>query len=541
MKDVTSYVLSKFLLFNNIEIDKKELEFQFESHPSYPSLHAITGVLNHFNIENLAIKVPRGIETLSELPDSFIAYITKKQEEHFVLAIKYYEGIELIYNKKNKEHISRTEFLEIWSGIIVAVEKNDDIKPAKKDKNIIKKAFTYISILGFLTLFFILQPSLFQILHFFLSIIGLVISILIVQHELGRKSRILDKFCSGNNEKTSCNDVLNSKAGKLLGGIKFSDVGVIYFASVILSSVMLPYVANSNYTLIIALSLLAIPFTLYSVSYQYFVVKKWCPLCLSIVLVLWLQALCIFTATKPYFNISEDFNSSIVVVQSFIAVAALWFFIFSKLKLQSEYYQLKVEHHQFKNNYNLFNSLLNQRISKNTAIKGTNGILLGNKSKTALLKITIVTNPLCGHCKEAHRVLEEILLKNNENVQVDIRFNVNVKDKTAIDTRVALSLLNIYHTQEEESFIKSLHDIYMGNDLVKWLEKLETQEGAIYFEQLVKQNDWCMQNNINFTPEILLNGKSFPNEYNRSDLINFIDDIVDKELEKLSELTPELT
>ena len=73
------------------------------------------------------------------------------------------------------------------------------------------------------------------------------------------------------------------------------------------------------------------------------------------------------------------------------------------------------------------------------------------------------------------------------------------------------------------------------------VRKLETQEGAIYFEQLVKQNDWCMQNNINFTPEILLNGKSFPNEYNRSDLINFIDDIVDKELEKLSELTPELT
>jgi len=45
---------------------------------------------------------------------------------------------------------------------------------------------------------------------------------------------------------------------------------------------------------------------------------------------------------------------------------------------------------------------------------------------------------------------------------------------------------------------------------------------------------------VNFTPEILLNGKPFPNEYNRSDLINFVDDIVEEELLKPSEQTPEL-
>lgn len=100
MKNSTSYILTKLLLLNGIELDEKELGFQFESHPSYPSLHAITGVLNHFNIENLAIEVPRDIETLSELPNSFIAHITKKQETHFVLAIKNDDHIELIYNKK---------------------------------------------------------------------------------------------------------------------------------------------------------------------------------------------------------------------------------------------------------------------------------------------------------------------------------------------------------------------------------------------------------------------------------------------------------
>lgn len=541
MKSNTCYILTKFLLLNDIKVDRNELEFQFESHPSYPSLHAITGVLNHFNIENLAIEVPKDLETLSELPDSFIAHITKKQGEYFVLAIRNKDHIELTYNKKEKETISFDEFFKIWSGVLVGVERNEHIKQGKKDKNIIAQALVYISVLSFLFLFLIKRPNLFQSIHFIFSFIGLFISILIVQHELGGKSKILDKFCSGSNEKTSCEEVLNSNGGKLFGNIKFSDIGMIYFTSAIISWVLLTYIANSNYTLIIVLSLLAIPFTLYSLSYQYFVVKKWCPLCLSVLLVLWVQALSIFAVPVSSINLSVDINSSVIVVQSFIVIAALWFFIYPRLRLQPEYYKLKVEHHRFKNNYDIFNFLLNQKISIDTMINGVNGVLLGNKSDAALLKITLVTNPLCGHCKEAHKVLEEILLKNNENVQVDIRFNVNVKDKNAIDTRIALSLLNIYHKHNENIFKESLHAVYMGKDLNKWLKEWEAPEVELCYEWLVAQNNWCKQNSINFTPEILLNGKSFPNEYNRSDLINFIDDIVEEETLKFSKPTPELT
>lgn len=540
MKDATGYILTKLLLFNDIDIDRKELEFQFESHPSYPSLHAITGVLNHFNIENIAIEVPKNVETLNELPVSFIAHISKHQEKHFVLAIRFNDHIELTYNKKDKKSISFEEFFNIWSGVIVAVERSENITQAKKNKNFIGGIVAYISILGFITLFFIKQPDLFQSLHFLLSLLGLSISLLIVQHELGRRSKILDKFCSGNNEKTSCNEVLNSNGGKLFGNITFSDVGVIYFASVIFSWILLTYIANSNYTLVISLSLLAVPFTLYSVFYQYFVVKKWCPLCLSTVVVLWLQALSTLLVPASSFSFSIDIISSVIVAQSFITIAALWLFINPKLKLQPEYYRLKVEHYRFKNNYTIFNSLLNQKANIETTISSTNGILLGNKSKDAMLKITLITNPLCGHCKEAHMVMEEILLKNNENVQIDIRFNVNVNDKNAIDTRIALSLLNIYHSREERIFLKELNDAYTGNNLHKWLDEWAAPEGEVYFEELVAQHKWCEQNKVNFTPEILLNGKPFPNEYNRSDLINFVDDIVEEELLKPSEQTPEL-
>ena len=50
MKSPLSLIVKKLLSKNAISFDKKELDFQIQSHPSYPSLHAITGVLDHFNI-----------------------------------------------------------------------------------------------------------------------------------------------------------------------------------------------------------------------------------------------------------------------------------------------------------------------------------------------------------------------------------------------------------------------------------------------------------------------------------------------------------
>ena len=57
---------------------------------------------------------------------------------------------------------------------------------------------------------------------------------------------------------------------------------------------------------------------------------------------------------------------------------------------------------------------------------------------------------------------------------------------------------------------------------------------------LRREKEWCVQNKINFTPEILVNGRSFPLEYERSDLLYFIDDIIDEEKQRVESLKQEL-
>ena len=61
-----------------------------------------------------------------------------------------------------------------------------------------------------------------------------------------------------------------------------------------------------------------------------------------------------------------------------------------------------------------------------------------------LLKIVVITNPLCGHCKSAHKMAEQLLELNNDNIQICIRFNVNTKDKESIAIKIALKILELY-------------------------------------------------------------------------------------------------
>jgi hypothetical protein len=57
-----------------------------------------------------------------------------------------------------------------------------------------------------------------------------------------------------------------------------------------------------------------------------------------------------------------------------------------------------------------------------------------------------------------------------------------------------------------------------------------------YFQVLQDGKDWCTEHKINFTPEILVNGYSFPKEYDRKDIAFFIEELNEEYSQKA---TPE--
>jgi len=82
-----------------------------------------------------------------------------------------------------------------------------------------------------------------------------------------------------------------------------------------------------------------------------------------------------------------------------------------------------------------------------------------------------------------------------------------------------------------------MHHIYNGQDVEQWLGQFGVcNESSLYFNSLDKESDWCKANALNFTPVILINGKSYPKEYDRGDLIYFIEELHENNIINTSEL-----
>jgi uncharacterized membrane protein len=134
-----------------------------------------------------------------------------------------------------------------------------------------------------------------------LKIIGFGACVLLVLGELHHP--FFDKICP-KGEKLNCHAVMESPAAKLFCVIPLADIGGIYFSGgiiLICFSTIHPHFFYSIFLLAL-LNLLTLPFTIFSVLYQAFVVKFWCLFCLIVQLIFWLE----FWQLYPFLSAGID-------------------------------------------------------------------------------------------------------------------------------------------------------------------------------------------------------------------------------------------
>ncbi|MBC2843500.1 vitamin K epoxide reductase family protein [Winogradskyella flava] len=525
MRDTLNDLLRLYLNKIDIHTNKEELEFQLLSHPSYPSLHAVTGVLDHFRIDNLAAEVPTDLETFNQLPEVFFTLIKNGSKEFVVVTKDSHQQVGVHYHNKEKKPKPIEEFIAEWSGIVVIAEKSNITveKKGVSNKNFIK-SISIISLALLLFTFFSAKPSLFQIVHFILSLIGVLISILIIQHEFGFQSKAVEKLCTGS-KSTSCEVILNSKGANFSKYIKLSDLSFIYFAGMVLSWVIVANV-NHQYLSIVVLTICSIPITFYSLFYQYKIAKKWCPLCLMIIAVLWLQCLSVFLLNPNLKDIHIEFSSTLVISIMILVCTAGWLFSRYLLNKEQELNKLQIDHYRFRRNFDLFKAVYQKQEQIITKIIDVNEIIFGDKN--APINVVLVTSPLCYYCKAAHVAIDNLLKQYPNDVKVTVRFNINIDDKKGVGYRVVHRLHELYDTNKVEC-LKAMHEAYFENaNLEKWLVKWNEPSGANFDNTLLKQKQWCHNKSINFTPALFVNDKAYPKEYDKEDLIYFINDLVDQ-------------
>lgn len=508
-------LVDKYLALNNYSNAKTEFEELFFSHPNYPSVFAITDSLDMLSIENIAIKVPK--EQLTELPDSFLALF----ENDLVLVEKNEKSIVVETEKGLKTILAIDDFSKDWNGIIIAIEPNQTItKEVKTNPKWIIYSFLILALI--LLSIFYNNYSLSNAVLLFTSMIGVLISIFIVQEKFGMKNEIVSKFCNIN-PNTSCDSVIKSEKSNINKWMSFTDLPLLFFSINMVSILLNP---NNSSKIITILSIASCPVIIYSIWLQKFQIKKWCMLCLLVSAILALQGSIGYLMEQPLLpnTILNDFSYlfSVVVISSvWLSIKPL---VENKFKAESEVKELK----KLKRSYSVF-SFLSKPVPALEGLNKLEGLQFGNQNSNVVL--TILLSPSCGHCHKAFEEAIDLVHKYPEKVFLNILFNINPDNNENPYKAVVENLLAINNACPEkiEEAISDWHIHKIGLD--KWLNKWKVDSISMKVNQQVQQQyDWCLHNEFNYTPVKIVNGKLYPNEYSISELKYFLNEISEEEI-----------
>lgn len=506
-------LVQKFLQINRYSEIKNEFKDLFLSHPNYPSLFAITDSLDLLSVENAAVRVSK--EQIVDLPSNFLAYF----KEEIILVEKAKNFVRINTLKKGSLKMSYENFLLDWNGVIVAIEPNNVVarENLKVEFSWLKFTLPLLLVVGLS--FFYNNYTLFSIIFLATSVLGLIVSIFIVQEKLGFKNSIISKFCNLSSN-SSCNSVINSKEGNNKW-IDFSDLPLIFFGASLIAILIQPL---SSAIFIGFLSLLAIPVIVSSIWIQKFEIQKWCVMCLAVSALIFVQSAIWFAS--DLFTLSFSFQEIFPFVFSVVLLIPIWSVLKTMVKNVLENENSLKEMKKFKRNYSLLN-FLSKKVPYPNGLEDLRGLNFGNRN--AAVKLSIIISPSCGHCHKTFQEAFDLVLRFPDKIFLNVLFNINPENaenpyKPVVERLLAVNRATPGKTVEA---ISDWHIKKMG--LKKWLKKWHVDTVSIMINQEIqKQYEWCSKNNFNYTPVKIVNDKVFPSEYELSELKYFLNDFVEE-------------
>ncbi|MBP2832581.1 thioredoxin domain-containing protein [Aquimarina sp. U1-2] len=522
MKNNIEKIVETLLIKNRIgNYDKKDLELQLQIHPNYPSFQSITDTLDYFDIENIAVEVPK--DALEQLPSSFISLISKEGHEEIVVVLRKKNSIELKHTSLSKTSYSIEEFNTIWVPKVIAVDYNAN-KTRVNHRSFVQRFLGIMVLVSLIAVFAMRSWSLYEILFLILSITGATLSILALRESIGIQSQTIHQFCTtvGN---TNCGDVINNNSGKLFKGFTLADAGIAFFGSILLYQIFFGYTS-----VLLIPTALGIPFVIYSIYSQGVIIKKWCAICMAMGLVS--IALASIAIISLPLLIDIRMLPELLLLSSLFTVT----YLFTKEHLVSSQ-SLKNDNrklNQFKRDGQIFDHLLGTSQQVMDTATFTNEIILGNPDSH--FKIISYTNPMCGYCKEAFEAYARVIRTMGDKLQIVIRLGVKLDDQNAQPTQIALRLLEIYHQQGQENCIAAYADWFADRTYSKWIKKYNKPSNSpLHKEVLHKQLEWSKKNGIAYTPATIINTRSYPKKYSYEEFFHFISVQLDDYLESTSE------
>jgi thiol-disulfide isomerase/thioredoxin len=514
-----------FLRLLQVKVNNVTVNETLQSHPDWPSLLCISDALQKWNIPNAAARIQK--EDIEQLPLPFIASTPKLAGRLAIVTKVTSEQIHYCSPGRQRSITAeKTDFFKKWDGVYL-IAKPDPEAGEKNYKRVRLRLFlrslppfmfllvlTGISFYGMQTIFKgHIVPGIY--VHYVVFLSGIIISSLLLWYEIDRRNPLLQKICTGIS-KGSCETILTGPRAKLLGWISWSEVGFFYFSGSLLAMSFVPGAIH----ILVWLTLLALPYIVFSVFYQWRVAKRWCALCLAV------QALLLINGID---SLAGSYIRPAILPAGVIWATACCILLPVLLWYSAKPYCLRLqqavatkhEYLRIKFNTEIFDMLLKRQKALTSPAENL-GIDLG--SKGAAHTLVKVCNPYCGPCAIAHPKIEK-LLEDHANLTVKIIFSTGSSDDDRRSDPVK-HLMAIAEEKNEQRIKKALDDWYLAEkkDYHSFANRYPLNEELLAQQnnKLAAMNRWCRDMKVKATPTFFWNGYQLPDAYSIEDLQYFL-------------------
>ena len=518
----TKNIFVAFLDLLNVKHTKSFSNQYFNEHPHKYNLFGMSKMLSDYGVENTGARIKDKEQNISEIETPFIAHFGGD-----FVAVDKVESDNVSFLMKGSQHILSVEkFNEAWSGIVLLAETSEkSIEPDYKEHRKTEllnslKRISFFSTIGLIALLAYINQSFYtnigMSLIILLSLAGIYISWLLLLKQTHVQSQYADKICSLFKQK-DCNDVLESKAAKLFGIIGLSEIGFGYFSANILLILFSPTLLPS----IVLINILTLPFTFWSVWYQWAKARQWCVLCLIVLVLLWSIFIVSFLfvyVRLPELSYQEFQNLIITGCFYFVSILGVNLLV-PKLNTEKNTQSLRQSMNSLKADESVFSALL-----KKQPFYETNDcdsiIRFGNPDSK--LRITILSNPYCNPCAKMHKRIDELLQKTNNNISVQYILSSFGEELNSTNKYLIAACLN----NDTDSITKLFNDWFekgraLKDDYFSNLSlNIENPEIEVEFQ---KHEAWRKKTQLRATPTVLVNGYQLPESYKIEDLRYFTD------------------
>lgn len=498
-------------------LDKKDIKDFFLTHSSPDSLVAIKDFFLSVGLKCTGLKLPS--EKLVFVPSPFIAQFTEPEE--FVLVERVSVSEYNIVNNKNLASAYCVEdFFSRWNGIVLSFNDKVELQPStrwdKPSKSFFNRIsnFSFILILIFLSFPFIMSIYQFNILSLTmvtLISLSLYFSLILVKLEYGKQSKFEGSICESN-KIFDCKKVLTSKISHPYNLFSLAELSFFGFSFISFSLLLFNIQGVDLYNISKKIGFIFLtisPFSAFLVIYQLIVVKRFCPFCSAVNLIVLLCALLFLTFFTNFLIQVVTYSDLIIYVIS--TVLALSFTSLTLVSLEKEKIveNNATPYSKLKRLPSIIESQLNQ---SPTIIKSNENLIFW--SKKGVPNVILAINLNCIHCYKAFLEFKHLI---------------------SVCPKIGLGITFIVYSNNEKEFGGFIDKVMLlyNNDDTSWIDQIDNWFSNSDFR---KQNsflpynpmymrcfiEWSKINGIIVSPTVFVNDKLWPIEFSIIDLSDYI-------------------